>query len=169
MTGVVAMLAIVALLFVLPLALWVWVVSVNAPTHYADVFDEFAVPDSWALAHIEIKAPGVDACVPAIGDGDCPAVTRDYLVDADPSDAFNVTRQMVTHAGFQVEQRQVAACSTNGPGGPMSCYLSAVRGSDHPRVIVSDRGELVSYYRGLKRFTVGAPGRSLVAIVVAGR
>ena len=145
------------------LGVWVWVVSANSPTHYADLFDEFALPGSWELVHVEIKAPGVDWCVPGIGV--CPSVTRYYLADADPANAFETMRQVVTEAGFQQDNGLGGGCRQDGS--TTTCVLPARRGADHLWIVILDRGESDTYIRGSEGYRVGAPNRALIRITAA--
>lgn len=83
----------------LPLLLWVVMVALAEPTPYIDAFDRLAVPPSWQLAHEEVQAPGVGACVTGVGN--CPAVTRYYRVPfSDPTLRADAVDALIRSAGF---------------------------------------------------------------------
>jgi len=178
------LLPVLAALVGLPLAVWTCVVIVYNPSHYIAVVDELAVPASWELAHTEIKAPGLDACVPIFGN--CPSVTRYYLLDADPGEVVAAAKEIVRASGFTVDVRVaprdwcdpgllgatprpcptkvIEDCVPNGRGGPVTCWVTASRGQDRLTIVISDRGERATYYVGSESHFVGAPNRSVAAI-----
>lgn len=149
------------------------------PEPHRAVLDELQLPDAWKLAHEEIvrNIPPIDAAS---------RVERYYLVDADPAEVVMPAEDMFEAAGFTVEvqraprdwcdtppygptpaacpEKVIPPCSTNGPTGPMTCFLYASRGEECVTFRALDRGEMATYYRGLDGFHVSDPVRIVVLV-----
>jgi hypothetical protein len=71
--------------------------------HYEAVIDGLAIPTDWELARTIVKAPGgLDDCAPIFPG--CPSVARYYLVPGKPVGTYPVAKQILTGAGFEIEQ-----------------------------------------------------------------
>jgi hypothetical protein len=102
--------------------------------HFAAVLDDLLVPAEWHLTKTEIRAPdGGVRCDPVVVPS-CPAVTKIYLVVAEPLAAFLVAERMVSDAGFIVERELIPTC--DGPPTGPSCSFESKRDADRVRVTV---------------------------------
>lgn len=167
------------LLIALPAMMFACAYVRNDTTHYVAVADELRAPQAWQFDHTDAIGN------PILGS----RVDRYFLVDADPDQLVAPTTEMLQAAGFTLEVDQAPSdwcdtrplgatptlvcptkiyppCSTNGPGGPMTCYLTATRGGDEIYVVIFDRGERVSYSAS---YSVGSPNLSVVRITVDAR
>jgi hypothetical protein len=95
-------------------------------------------------------------------------VARYYLVDADPDDLAEPAIQMIEDAGWEIDQRSSQdACSTNGPGGPMTCYVGATTiDDDSASIVIWDRDEDGTYYLDGNETRVASPGLSMVRVML---
>ncbi len=153
----------------------------NDTSHFVAVLDELRAPQAWQLDHTDAIGN------PILGS----RADRYFLVDANPDQLVLPASEMLAAAGFTVEVREapldwcdtrplgatprlvcptkvIPPCSTNGPGGPMTCYLGAARGGDEIWLVIFDRGERVAYTLGSAGYTVGSPNLSVLRISVQG-
>jgi hypothetical protein len=136
------------------------------PDHYAAVLDGLGVPAPWQLVHTTVRSQGgpdraVDPSRPQdeIGcfEGECPSVTRIYLVDSGPDDVVTIARGLLSSAGFAVGGRPGLPCDAP-PSGP-SCSLTATRGQDYVRVTLYGPG------RYTNQLGINDPLRSVVEVI----
>jgi hypothetical protein len=98
-------------------------------SHYAAVLDELRVPPGWELAHTTVSEPGAKVpCEPIMGS--CPAVFRYFVVGGQPAQAYLPVKQMVTDAGFRLEEEVEPGCNGLEGDDRKACFLVAVRGPD---------------------------------------
>jgi hypothetical protein len=102
--------------------------------HFAAVLDDLAVPGEWDLTKSEIRAPDGDVRCDPVAVSSCPAVTKTYLVEAEPLAAFQVAERMVSDAGFNVGREFIPTC--DGPPTGPSCSFESKRDADRVRVTV---------------------------------
>jgi hypothetical protein len=170
----------------LPVACTAWWFVSHDPAPHVAVLDELHLPAGWEVARTDAQRG------PLFG----PRAMRYYLVDAEPVDAATALRQALTAAGFAIYYRPVPRggcaldpqdsghptcgnvvtkdCQTNGPGGPISCYIEGYRPIDgdpgHLEDIfasVSPRGSSFDHGPGASpRYTVD-PTRALVVITAS--
>ncbi len=161
-----------------------WTTAVTDPTSHAANLDRLPVPSGWALVDSNVVRD------PLLGS----RVERYYVVDADPADLVDPAARMLQAGGFELVVSHAPSdwctftkvgaseppwpgysgpcaalaldpCSTNGPGGPMTCYLNAVVGEDDIQVVVFDRDQRTSYFVGSESHEVGAPGLAVVRVI----
>ncbi len=173
----------VVALFVLVLAaaiggVWIAIDRRSDPAPHEAVLDEFKIPPTWTLAHSDIHRSII------LGSW----VARYYVIDSHPEAVVGPTSAMLESAGFTIDvvraprdwcdNRPLAAtpaidcpikvippCSPNGPGGPVTCSLSATRNQDAVRIVAWDRGERTSFgFYGEQQHVVGAPDRMVVRL-----
>jgi hypothetical protein len=101
--------------------------------HFAAVLNELAVPADWELVRTETRGSDGDFVCDPIVVSNCPAVTRTYVVDADPRAALNQAEGFVEAAGFELAQELIPDCEGT-PSGP-ACSVFSSRNND--RVLVS--------------------------------
>jgi hypothetical protein len=168
--------ALLALLIAPPAALVGWAVfSPESPARYVAIIDELPVPSTWEAVHTDAR-----------GDFMGTRVDRYFLVDADPEDAVPTLKDVVQASGFTIDTqfapkdwcdtgpldaspilcptRIVDECHANGPGGPISCSVQAVRDKVRLFMAVSPRGSTFDYNVGSERRHLGDPNRSLLRI-----
>lgn len=156
---------------------WTWALRTMDPEPHQAVLDELHIPVAWELAHQEI--------VQNILFGS--RVERYYLVDADPTDVVSPAESILGAAGFTIEiqraprdwcdtrplaatpaiacpEKAIPTCSTNGPGGPITCRLLADRGDECLAVTALDRGEMATYFRGRDAYHISDPVRIVVLV-----
>lgn len=113
--------------------------SVDA-SHYATVLDQLSYPSTWQLAHTRTQRlggpdkamdptrPGDDIdCMPGLGD--CPSVTRYFVVAGSPADGYTQAKKFMSSGGFAVREDLPQDCWF-GPG-DVACVLDATKGPDH--------------------------------------
>ena len=101
------------------------------PARALALLDRLDIPPSWQFAHAE-TVRGVILLS---------RVERFYLVKADPEQVAGEARAMVAAAGLPFDQGGPKDCRTNGPGGPMSCWIPAHQGNDRLDIVVFSREE----------------------------
>ncbi len=108
------------------------------PAHFAAVLDELSVPAGWQLVYTTIREPGGEReCDPSV-QPDCASVTRFFLVDGEPVDAFPGAKQMLVDAGFEVEEEVAPACDLRPKG--IACWLRAFLEGDRVTVFLFTPG-----------------------------
>jgi hypothetical protein len=106
--------------------------------HYATVLDELAFPTAWELARTQVRDEGGEVnCSHVVSPG-CPAVVRFYLVDARASDIYAEAKQVVTTAGYSINDEFYPACDAP-PSGP-ACTFYALKDADQITVDVYNAG-----------------------------
>jgi hypothetical protein len=117
-----------------------FLIEVDDPAGYLPTLDALPVPAPWELEHTQ-----------AVRSFDAPPyAARWYLVDADATDVAPVAEDMLRSAGFELYTRvassdwcdtrpigatpavtcprkEIATCSENGRGGPVSCSVIGFR------------------------------------------
>jgi hypothetical protein len=136
-----------------------FVYSKTDPTRPSGLIDALHVPASYRLVGLAKHENAIMLS----------HVARYYQVAAEPEATTAELRGLLTAAGWDVTS---GSCGTNGPVGPVRCYLLADRGSDRLLVDVWDR------YRGLKEgyqteyrvgdddYSVVEPDRVVVRIMI---
>ena len=104
----------------------------------AAILEELAIPVGWELVKTEVKAPDGDVhCQPGAGVGECPSVSRTYLVKAPPPDVYAEARPMIVAAGFAIEHEGNPECdATSAP----ACMLLSRTDAIHVVVFVYNPG-----------------------------
>lgn len=128
--------------------------------HYKAVLDELAIPADWELVHTTLMTPDTEpGCSTFMGD--CPSVTRYYLVDGEPKGAYAVAKQVALDTGFEIDQEIAPDCHL--PPSGAACVFNAGRGSEMIRVNLYNPGE------DLAGLGIAEPDRSLVLITAVGK
>lgn len=103
--------------------------------HFETVLDEISVPEGWSLAKSETRGPGEEeTCDPFISTG-CPAAIRTYLTDGDTEAARAKAIEVVSVAGFDIEDGAAPGCSGGSTTVP-ACAVFAHRAGDDLTVVV---------------------------------
>ena len=154
-----------------------WVYGATDPGPHIGVLDELRLPPSWELARQNIVQQVLMGS----------RVERYYLVDAEPTDVVSPVTDALTAAGFILDvpkaprdwcdtrplratpalscpTKVIPPCSENGPGGPITCYLSATRAQECIAVVAYDRGEAANYVGGVLRDSSPGGRRIVVRI-----
>jgi len=128
------------------------------PARANALLDELAIPPSWAAAH--------EAASPSLLFQS--RIARYYLVDAPPDALVEEARTFLTAAGWPVQSGDWPDCRSNGPSGPVSCFLRADRGSMILLVTVWDREQGLDPYslQGDTDFSPHDPERALVRVLI---
>jgi len=156
------------------------------PAAHVAALDELALPAGWDVLRTDVQRG------PLFG----PRAIRYYLVDAEPVDAADVLKEALLAAGFELYYAPVPGggcaldphdsghptcgnvvtrdCQTNGPGGPVSCYIEAYRriDADPDRLedilaSVSPRGSTMDYGPAASPRYVRDPSRALIVITAS--
>jgi len=127
--------------------------------HYEAVLDELEIPTTWELVHTYVQAPDMENDCSRLFPS-CPSVTRSYLVDGEPIDAYPVAKQVVLDAGFEIDQEISPDCDL--PPSLAACVFNAVRAEDWIRVNIFNPGDDVA---GLG---IADPNRSMVRLTSEG-
>lgn len=128
------------------------------PSRVNALLDELAIPSSWTSAHT--------AASPSVLFQSW--IARYYLVDAPPDALIEGARGFLKAAGWPVQSGDYPDCRSNGPSGPVTCFLRADRGSMILLVTVWDREQGLDPYspQGDTDFRPLDPDRSLVRILI---
>ena len=105
-----------------------------AADHFEAILDELSIPEGWSLAKAVTRGPGGEECDPFFSN-ECPAAIRTYLTNGDTDAAFTQAKDVITGAGFAIEDGATAECSGGSSTVP-SCALFADRGDDHLYAVV---------------------------------
>ncbi|MHB8959285.1 MAG: hypothetical protein ACYDAN_06630 [Candidatus Limnocylindrales bacterium] len=136
------------------------------PDHYATVLDGVGVPAAWDLVHTTVRSqggpdkavdPGRDTDNIDCFEGECPSVTRIYLVDSGPDDVVTAARGLLAGAGFAVGGRPGLPC--DAPASGPSCAVTATRGQDYVRFTVYGPG------RHTNQLGINDPLRTVVEVI----
>jgi hypothetical protein len=168
----------------LPVACTAWVLGSRDPSRYVATLDELQVPSGWEVVRTDAQQFLVVRAL------------RSYLVDAEPVDAVSVLKSALLAAGFQIYYPPVPRggcamdpqdsdhptcgnavtrdCESNGPGGPISCYVEAYRRIDadpeHLEDVlasVAPPGSTVDYGPHTSPRFVKDPNRALVTVTAS--
>jgi hypothetical protein len=158
MTGKMLLLTLLGGMFVLVGSCVAFANVKTNPTRAFSLLDGLAIPPSWQLAHTATSPSLIFYSWAA----------RYYLVDAEPEQATEAARVLLTTAGWPVETGAWKDCTTNGPTGPMSCWLRADLGRNILMVSVwdRDRGLESDYGAGDNDFRVANPTRLVVRVLI---
>jgi hypothetical protein len=177
--------AILGLLLV-PVACTAWVFVSRDPARYVAMLDALQLPQEWEVVRTDADR------LPLFG----PRAVRYYLADADPVDLAPVIKQALLASGFDIYYSPVPGggcamdpqdsvhpvcgnavtkdCSSNGPKGPISCYIEGYRPFDSDPahledlfVSVSSQGSTVDLGPGASPRYVAVPDRALVVITAS--
>jgi len=107
--------------------------------HYASVLDTLKVPASWELVHTTVREPGAAVSCETFVNPDCPSVHRFYRVEGMPAAAYQKAKDMLTGAGFTIDEEYHPAC--DGIPGGAACRVTGVKEADRVLVYLHDPGE----------------------------
>ncbi len=128
------------------------------PSPYVAALDALSLPGTWQVAQTTVKAQGAsDGCVELIN-GQCPSVTRYFLVAGEPSEALQAANVAVAAQGFGDVQVTHPACDVESSGPP--CYLTATSGDMEIDVNVYRPGDDVD------RLGLSKPDETIVRMIV---
>ena len=112
--------------------------STPGPEHYEDLLDALSVPASWELAHTDVRTPDSETgCSTFMGN--CPRVSRTYLVPGDPVDIYPVAKRLLTGAAFAIGLDTGPECDT--PPSASACAIHGDLGEDTISVSIFNPGE----------------------------
>ena len=135
------------------LGVWGLILRAVDATPYVLALDDLRIPPTWRLEATTLHE--------AILMGT--PVHRYYLVAGEAEDVFPSARDVVTAAGFTIDEERANECSPIRTGGPSDCYLAASRGGVHLWIVVFHRGYVVAGDPGNPP-AVGAPDASVIRI-----
>jgi hypothetical protein len=170
----------------LPIACTAWLFVSRDPARYVAMLDELQLPQDWEVVRTDADR------MPLFG----PRAVRYYLVDADPVDVAPVIKQALLASGLEIYYSPVPGggcatdpkdsahptcgnvvtrdCRSNGPTGPISCYIEGYRPFDSDAghledlfVGVSPRGSTVDLGPGASPRYVAVANRALVIITAS--
>ena len=96
------------------------------PAPYLATLDNLTLPSTWQVAQTTVNAQGAsNGCVELVN-GQCPSVTRYFLVAGEPSEALRDANAAVAAQGFGDMEVTHPACDVVSSGPP--CYLTATNG-----------------------------------------
>ena len=128
------------------------------PSPYVATLDSLTLPQAWQVAQTSVKAQGAaNGCVELIN-GQCPSVTRYFLVARQPTDALQDAKAAIAAQGFGDVEVTHPACDVVSSGPP--CYLTARTGDIAIEVNVYRPGEDVDQL-GLSK-----PDETIVRMIV---
>jgi hypothetical protein len=110
-------------------------------SHFAAILDALTAPPQWELVKSEVRGPDGDVrCNPGIGVSNCPSASKEFLVDAEPLEAYREAKATVEGGGFRISDEFTPAC--DGRDGA-DCAFVAIRGEDRVRVHVYASSEAI--------------------------
>ncbi len=102
--------------------------------HYTAILDELHVPAGWQLAKSDVYSPDeADPCSPSFSKT-CPGASRSFLVDGDATKAYAQAKDVISAAGFAVDEEFTPDCT--GPPSGSACNFFASRNGDQLSVSV---------------------------------
>jgi hypothetical protein len=170
----------------IPVACAAWVFVSRDPARYVAVLDELHLPQEWEVVRTDAERMLLFG----------PRAVRYYMVDADPVDVAPVIKEALLASGFEIYYSPVPGggcatdpqdsahptcgnvvtkdCRSNGPTGPISCYIEGYRSidSNHEHfedlfVSGSPRGSTVDLRPGASPRYVAKPDRAIVVITAS--
>lgn len=178
----------IAILVVLliPVACTAWVFVSRDPARHVAVLDELRLPQDWEVVRTDADRKLLFG----------PRAVRYYMVDADPVDVAPLIKEAFLASGFEIYYQPVPGggcatdpedsahptcgnvvtkdCQSNGPTGPISCYIEGYRPVDSDPehledlfVGVSPRGSTVDLGPGASPRFVAKPDRATVVITAS--
>jgi hypothetical protein len=103
--------------------------------HFEAILDELSIPEDWSLAKTVTMGPGEQVtCEPFVSDA-CPTAIRTYLTAGHTEAAHAQAIDVITGAGFDIEDRAARDCSGGSSTVP-ACSLFAHRGDDYLTVVI---------------------------------
>ena len=169
-----------------PIACTAWLYVSRDPARYVAILDELQLPQDWEVVRTDADRMLLSG----------PRAVRYYLVDADPVDVAPVIKQALVASRFEIHYSPVPGggcatdpqdsshpvcgnvvtrdCRSNGPTGPISCYLEGYRPFDSDAghledlfISVSPRGSTVDLGPGASPRYVAVANRALVIITAS--
>jgi hypothetical protein len=101
--------------------------------------DTLDPPPSWTLAHEQTETPwSADACSTWLGGGQCPRVTRSFVVDStDTGGIYQIAKGVALMAGMEITRDFADPCPTRGTD---TCSFEATAGGIDVWISVSEPG-----------------------------
>jgi len=178
----------VGIALLIPVACGAWLFASNDPKPYVEALDELDLPPDWVVAATDAN--------PRLLFG--PRAIRTFLVDADPVDVVPILKEAFADAGYGIyplldtPSRCIPSpdatapipgcslnvlnedCRSNGPDGPITCWVEGYRRvDDNPEHLedlyasVSPRGSTLDYGPGHSPRYATDPNLGLLVITAS--
>ncbi len=103
--------------------------------HFEAVLDELSIPEGWRPAKTVTMGPGEEESCDTFLSVGCPTAMRTYLTEGDTEAASAKAIDVVSGAGFDIEDGTGRDCSGGSSTVP-ACSLFARRGDNYLTVVV---------------------------------